>query len=159
MGKQGQLDFLGVGSGIDAWEAFAKDFTTHMRDATSAKLQQHHFLVAEIGLTTKTLVKKFQDNATSLTLMHSLVSRLQSCNIPAVKCLVYDGADAQEFADSDYGRKFLDEGGILINVPYLCAETILAKFDETAKLREEIAKLREEIAKNQAPPGNSPCSD
>ena len=35
----------------------------------------------------------------------------------------------------------MDEGGVLINIPYLSAETILDKLNETTKLREEIRQL------------------
>ena len=68
------------------------------------------------------------------------MSNIQTSNLSAAKCLVYDGADAEDFTNSDAARNFLDEGGILINNPYLSAETALAKFNETAKLREEIEK-------------------
>ena len=134
-GKAGQVDFFGIGSGKDAWEAFAKDHKTDMHNTTWTKLQTPHFLIAEIGLTSKTLMKKFKENRTSLTLMKDFVNRLESNKINAVKCLVYDGADADRFTNSDATAKFLNESGILINIPYLCAETVLAKFDETSKLR------------------------
>ena len=41
--------------------------------------------------------------------------------------------------------QFLGEGGILINIPYLSAETILAKLNETTKLREELQALRGDL--------------
>ena len=152
MGKKGQIDFLAVADGYEAWEGFAKDHMTHMHNSTRATLHGPHFLIAEIGLTTPTLIKKFKDNATSLRLMHTFVSTMRSNNFSAVKCLVYDGADAEDFSKSKIARQFLDEGGILINIPYLSAETVLAKLNETTKLREEIlaksnetAKLREEL--------------
>ena len=147
MGKQGQIDFLGVGTGAEAWEAFAQQYPVKMCDATCGTLQGPHFLIAEIGLTSATLKKKFKDNARSLKLLQGFVSSLNATGIGAVKCLVYDGADAEDFAESEEGKQFMDEGGILMNIPYLTAETVLAKLDEPAKLREEIAKQREEIGK------------
>ena len=157
MGKNGQIDFLAVADGYEAWEGFAKDHMAHMGNSTRETLHGPHFLIAEIGLTTQTLVKKFKDNATSLRLMQKFVSTMRSKNFSAVKCLVYDGADAEDFAKSKIAGQFLGEGGILINIPYLSAETVLAKLNETTKLREEIlaklndmtklseAKLREEL--------------
>jgi len=152
VGKKGQIDFLAVADGYEAWEGFAKDHMTRMHNSTRATLHGPHFLIAEIGLTTQTLINKFKDNATSLRLMHTFVSTMRSNNFSAVKCLVYDGADAEDFSKSKIARQFLDEGGILINIPYLSAETVLAKLNETTKLREEIlakstetAKLREEL--------------
>ena len=94
MGKKGHVDFLGLGNGIEAWQAFAQDYKAYMRNATYTKLQKPHFLIAEIGLTTQTLKKKFDDNATLLMLLQSFVSSVESSNLSAVKCLVYDGADA-----------------------------------------------------------------
>jgi len=141
MGKKGQVDFLGVGNGIEAWQAFAKDYKAYMHNATYTKLQKPHFLIAEIGLTTQTLKKKFDDNATSLLLLQSFVSSVESHNLNAVKCLVYDGADAEDFTKCHEARKFMDQGGILINIPYLSAETVLDKLNETTKLREEIRQL------------------
>ena len=138
MGKKGQIDFLAVADGYQAWEGFAKDHMTYMHNSTCATLHGPHFLIAEIGLTTQTLVKKFKDNATSLRLMQTFVSTMRSNNFSAVKCLVYDGADAEDFAKSNSARQFLDEGGILINIPYLSAETVLAKLNETTKLRAEL---------------------
>lgn len=140
-GKAGQVDFLGIGSGKDAWEAFAKDYKTDMRNSTWTKLQAPHFLIAEIGLTSKTLMKKFQENRTSITLMKDFVSRLDANNISAVKCLVYDGADGGRLTDSDAASKFLNESGILINVPYMSAETVLNKFNKVEKLEETLSKL------------------
>ena len=145
MGKRGQLDFLGVGNGIQAWEAFAKNYQTHMGKATHAKLQKPHFLIAEIGLTTQTLLKKFKDKAKSLVLLQTFVDSVEKGGLNAVKCLVYDGADAADFTKYDEARRFLDEGGVLVNIPYLSVETVLAKFNETSKLKEEIVKLREVI--------------
>ena len=145
MGKKGQVDFLGVGNGIEAWQAFAKDYKAYMHNATYTKLQKPHFLISEIGLTTQTLKKKFEDNETSLLLLQTFVSRVESSNLSAVKCLVYDGADAEDFTKCDEARKFMDEGGVLINIPYLSAETVLDKLNETTKLREETTKLREDI--------------
>eukprot|EP00434_Breviolum_minutum_P005898 symbB.v1.2.005200.t2/scaffold299.1/size236002/12 len=147
MGKQGQIDFLGVGTGAEAWEAFAQEYPVQMCDATCSTLQGPHFLIAEIGLTSATLKKKFKDNARSLKLLQGFVSSLNATGIGAVKCLVYDGADAEDVAESEEGKQFMDEGGILMNIPYLTAETVLAKLEEPAKLREEIGKLGEEIAK------------
>ena len=141
MGKKGQVDFLGVGNGIEAWQAFAKDYEAHMHNATYTKLQKPHFLIAEIGLTTQTLKKKFDDNATSLLLLESFVRSVESRNLSAVKCLVYDGADAEDFTKCHEATNFMDEGGVLINIPYLTAETILDKLNETTKLREEIRQL------------------
>ena len=57
-----------------------------------------------------------------------------------MKCLVYDGADAEDFAQSENANVFRDTGGVL--VPHLSAETVLAKFNETAKLKKEIQSLR-----------------
>ena len=145
MGKKGQIDFLAVADGYQAWEGFAKDHVTHMHNSTCATLHGPHFLIAEIGLTTQTLVKKFKDNATSLRLMQTFVSTMRSNNFSAVKCLVYDGADAEDFAKSNSARQFLDEGGILINIPYLSAETVLAKLNETTKLRAELQALRADL--------------
>ena len=147
MGKQGQIDFLGVGTGAEAWEAFAQEYPVQMCDATRGTLQGPHFLIAEIGLTSATLKKKFKDSARSLKLLQGFVSSLNATGIGAVKCLVYDGADAEDFAESEEGKQFMDEGGILMNIPYLTAETVLAKLEEPAKLREEIGKQREEIGK------------
>ena len=138
MGKKGQIDFLAVADGYEAWEGFAKDHMTHMHNSTRVTLHGPHFLIAKIGLTTQTLIKKFKDNATSLRLMQTFVSTMRSNNFSAVKCLVYDGADAEDFTKSKIARQFLDEGGILINIPYLSAETVLAKLNETTKLREEL---------------------
>ena len=53
---------------MQAWEAFAMNYQTHK--ATRAKLQQLHFLIAEIGLTTQTLRKKLKDKEKSLLLGH-----------------------------------------------------------------------------------------
>ena len=145
-GKAGQVDFLGIGSGKDAWEAFAKDYKTDMRNSTWTKLQAPHFLIAEIGLTSKTLMKKFQENRTSITLMKDFVNRLDANNISAVKCLVYDGADGGRLTDSDAASKFLNESGILINVPYMSAETVLNKFDKVEKLEETLSKLFSGVA-------------
>lgn len=144
MGKKGQIDFLGVADGYEAWEGFAKDHMAHMHDSTRATLHTPHFLIAEIGLTSQTLVKQFKDNATSLRLMEKFVSNMRSKNFSAAKCLVYDGADAEDFAKSSFSRQFLDEGGILINIPYLSAETVLAKL-KTTKLRAELQALRAEL--------------
>jgi len=149
MGKQGQIDFLGVGTGAEAWEAFAQEYPVQMSDATHGTLQGPHFLIAEIGLTSATLKKKFKDSARSLKLLQGFVSSLNATGIGAVKCLVYDGADAEDFAESEEGKQFMDEGGILMNIPYLTAETVLAKLEEPAKLREEIGKQREEIGKQR----------
>ena len=145
MGKNGQIDFLAVADGYEAWEGFAKDHMAHMGNSTRETLHGPHFLIAEIGLTTQTLVKKFKDNATSLRLMQKFVSTMRSKNFSAVKCLVYDGADAEDFAKSKIAGQFLGEGGILINIPYLSAETILAKLNETTKLREELQALRGDL--------------
>ena len=149
MGKQGQIDFLGVGTGAEAWEAFAQEYPVQMCDATRGTLQGPHFLIAELGLTSATLKKKFKDSARSLKLLQGFVSSLNATGIGAVKCLVYDGADAEDFAESEEGKQFMDEGGILMNIPYLTAETVLAKLEEPAKLREEIGKQREEIGKQR----------
>jgi len=145
MGKNGQIDFLAVADGYEAWEGFAKDHMAHMGNSTRETLHGPHFLIAEIGLTTQTLVKKFKDNATSLRLMQKFVSTMRSKDFSAVKCLVYDGADAEDFAKSKIAGQFLGEGGILINIPYLSAETILAKLNETTKLREELQALRGDL--------------
>ncbi|CAK9101502.1 Uncharacterized protein SCF082_LOCUS47467 [Durusdinium trenchii] len=139
------VDFLGVADGYEAWEDFAKDHMTHMHNSTCATLQAPHFLIAEIGLTTQTLVKKMKDNATSLRLMETFVSTMRSKNFSAAKCLVYDGADAEDFTKTNLARQFLDEGGILINIPYLSADTVLAKLNETTKLREELEALRADL--------------
>ncbi|CAK9051284.1 unnamed protein product [Durusdinium trenchii] len=139
------VDFLGVADGYEAWEDFAKDHMTHMHNSTCATLQAPHFLIAEIGLTTQTLVKKMKDNATSLRLMETFVSTMRSKNFSAGKCLVYDGADAEDFTKTNLARQFLDEGGILINIPYLSADTVLAKLNETTKLREELEALRADL--------------
>ena len=96
--KAGRVNFLGIGSGRDAWEAFAKDHTTDMRNTTRARLERPHFLIAETGLTGKTLMKKFKENRTTLKFMQDFVSSLQSKNINAVKCLVYDRVDAERLA-------------------------------------------------------------
>ena len=145
MGKKGQIDFLGVADGYEAWEDFAKDHMTHMHNSTCATLHAPHFLIAEIGLTTQTLVNKFKDNATSLRLMETFVSTMRSKSFSAAKCLVYDGADAEDFTKTNLARQFLDEGGILIDIPYLSAETVLAKLNETTKLREELQALRADL--------------
>ena len=114
MGKQGHIDFLGVGTGAEAWEAFAQHYPGKMCDATYARLRGPHFLIAEIGLTSAKLQKKFKDNARSLKLLQGFVSSLNATGIGAVKCLVYDGADAEDFAESEEGKQFMDEGGILL---------------------------------------------
>jgi len=75
--------------------------------------------------------------------MQDVVSSLQSKNINAVKCLVYDAVDAEGLATSEAAAKFLNESGILISIPYLTAETVLGKFDEIGKAREELQELRE----------------
>ena len=67
-GKKGQIDFLAVADGYEAWEGFAKDHMTHMHNSTRITLHGPHFLIAEIGLTTQTLVKKNQ----------------RQCNIPQI---------------------------------------------------------------------------
>ena len=145
-GKQWEVDFLGVGSGKEAWEEFAKDHKTYMNEETRGKLRKPHF-IAEIGLTTQTLKKKFADKAKSLQVLHDFVSSVEASSFAAVKCLVYDGADAEDFTQSQEANTFLDTGGALVNVPYLSAETVLAKFDETAKLKEEIKNQTEKIEK------------
>ena len=43
MDKKEQVDFLGVGNGIEAWQAFAKDYEAHMHNDTYTKLQKPHF--------------------------------------------------------------------------------------------------------------------
>ena len=144
-GKQWEVDFLGVGSGKEAWEEFAKDQKTYMNEETRGKLRKPHFLIAEIGLTTQTLKKKFADKAKSLQVLHDFVSTVEASSFAAVKCLVYDGADAEDFTQSQEAKTFLDTGGVLVNAPYLSAETVLAKFDETAKLKEKMEKLTEII--------------
>ena len=144
--KAGRVNFLGIGSGRDAWEAFANDHTTDMRNTTRARLERPHFLIAETGLTGKTLMKKFKENRTTLKFMQDFVSSLQSKNINAVKCLVYDRVDAEGLATSDAAAKFLNESGILISIPYLTAETLLDKWDENlSELREDLSKLREDL--------------
>ena len=139
--KVGRIDFLGIGSGKDAWEAFAKDHATDMHNSTRARLERPHFLIAETGLTGKTLMRKFKENRTTLKFMQDVVSSLQSKNINAVKCLVYDAVDAEGLATSEAAAKFLNESGILISIPYLTAETVLGKFDEIGKVREELREL------------------
>ena len=145
MGGRGQVDFLGVGRGHEAWQAFAQDYRTYMHNTTLDRLQGPHFLIAEIGLTTKTLRQKFQKEARSLSLMQEFITNIEASNLSAVKCLVYDGADAEDFTNSTEASKFLDEGGVLVNIPYLSAETVLAKLNEqSAKLNEQSAKLNEQ---------------
>mmetsp|Transcript_3491 Transcript_3491/g.4095 ORF Transcript_3491/g.4095 Transcript_3491/m.4095 type:complete len:339 (+) Transcript_3491:112-1128(+) len=130
MGGRGQVDFLGVGRGHEAWQAFAQDYRTYMHNTTLDRLQGPHFLIAEIGLTTKALRQKFQKEARSLSLMQEFIANIQASNLSAVKCLVYDGADAEDFTNSTEASKFLAEGGVLVNIPYLSAETVLAKLNE-----------------------------
>lgn len=120
MSGRGRVDFLG--GGLEAWQAFAKDYPTYMHTTTLARLQRPHFLIAEIGLTTKTLRQKFQKKAKSLSLMQDFTANIQASNLNAVKCLVYDGADAEDFTKTE-ASKFL-EGGVLVNIPYLSAESV-----------------------------------
>ena len=149
--KQWEIDFLGVGSGKEAWEEFAKDYQTYMNEETKGKLQKPHFLIAEIGLTTQTLKKKSADKAKSLQVLQSFVNTVEVSSFAAVKCLVYDGADAEDFTQSQEAKTFLDTGGVLMNIPYLSAETVLAKLNETAKLKEQLkeqsARQMEEMAR------------
>ena len=100
-GKHWQIDFLGVGSGKEAWEEFAEDYQTYMNEESEGKLQKPHLLVAEIGLTTQTLKKKFADKAKSLQVLDDFVTSVKARGFTAVKCSVYDGADAEDFTQTE----------------------------------------------------------
>jgi hypothetical protein len=54
--------------------------------------------------------------------MQDFIANIQASNLNAVKCLVYDGADAEDFTKTE-ASKFL-EGGVLVNIPYLSAESV-----------------------------------
>lgn len=91
MGQQGEIDFLAVGS-PGAWRNFAKDRAVHMNEKARSSLTGNHLIIAEVGLTFKTLQRKFSNNATSLRFLNSFHAVSTAHGIPAVKVLVYDGA-------------------------------------------------------------------
>ena len=48
MSGRGRVDFLG--GGLEAWQAFAKDYLTYMHTTTLARLQRPHFLIADVSI-------------------------------------------------------------------------------------------------------------
>ena len=57
-------------------------------------LKKPHLLVSELGETAR---KNSSKSARFLALMQSFVNRVQPSDLNAVKCLIYDGADADDF--------------------------------------------------------------